>query len=132
MAAPTTFTVPVSLTHLSLTVHDYLTTHPHLDNLVSGCLVFHNHHLLIVQRAKEERSYANLWEVPGGSCDDADETILHGAARELLEEAGLTVRRFIAAVGEGVGFETGEGVRRRKWWKWSFIVEVVESEEVMG
>lgn len=31
----------------------------------------------------------NLWEVPGGAVDADDATILHGTARELLEESGL-------------------------------------------
>lgn len=44
--------------------------------------------VLLIRRAASD-SMPNLWEVPGGTVDDTDATILHGAARELLEESGL-------------------------------------------
>jgi 8-oxo-dGTP pyrophosphatase MutT (NUDIX family) len=40
-----------------------------------------------------------LWEPPGGGLEPHDPTILHGAAREALEESGLVVARAACVVG---------------------------------
>lgn len=63
----------------------------------------------------------NLWETPGGACDDADETILHGVARELAEETGLVARRIGPRVGGGYVFRTSRGLVVEKV---NFLVEV--------
>ncbi|KAB5578704.1 hypothetical protein GE09DRAFT_1214855 [Coniochaeta sp. 2T2.1] len=55
--------------------------------------------LLLLQRAAGDVD-ANKWEPPGGAFDDDDNTILHAAARELWEEAGLEVGRFRGLVGD--------------------------------
>lgn len=47
-----------------------------------------NPKVLLLRRAASD-SMPNLWEVPGGSVDAEDASILHGTARELLEESGL-------------------------------------------
>lgn len=56
------------------------------------------------------------------------ETIIEAAARELKEETGLTVSRFVVEL-EMIKFSTG----RRKWTKWwdkpTFVVEVCEAGE---
>lgn len=44
------------------------------------------------------------WEVPGGACDEEDETVLHGLARELWEESGLMLRNVVRAVSEDIFF----------------------------
>lgn len=44
-----------------------------------------------------------MWEIPGGAVDQEDPTILHGAARELFEEAGLKarhIRRVLTDIGQ--------------------------------
>lgn len=48
--------------------------------------------VLLLRRAASD-SMPNRWEVPGGAVDDEDATILHGTARELLEESGLQAVR---------------------------------------
>jgi 8-oxo-dGTP pyrophosphatase MutT (NUDIX family) len=53
--------------------------------------------LLIVRRALTD-SMPGCWEVPGGGTDPDDETLLHGAAREVAEETGLVVDEFLAVV----------------------------------
>jgi 8-oxo-dGTP pyrophosphatase MutT (NUDIX family) len=82
-------------------------------------------HLLLVQRAPTD-SYPNCWEVPGGSVDMTGETILEAAARELKEETGLTVERFVAEL-RVIRFCTGKDVRVRWWDKPTFVVEVYEA-----
>jgi 8-oxo-dGTP pyrophosphatase MutT (NUDIX family) len=51
--------------------------------------------LLLMQRAASD-SLPLLWEVPGGALDPEDPTVLHGAARELWEEAGLATKKVSA------------------------------------
>ena len=60
------------------------------------------------------------WEIPGGACDDEDESILHGVARELWEEASLKAIHIGPAVGEPYIFSTKSGKRIAKF---CFIVE---------
>ncbi|KAA6414564.1 MAG: hypothetical protein FRX48_01313 [Lasallia pustulata] len=81
--------------------------------------------LLLVQRSSHDSSPLR-WEVPGGSSDDGDPTILHSVARELFEETGLHLTRFNRQIGDGIGFETDQGRRRKQWLKLSFEVEVLE------
>ena len=61
------------------------------------------------------------WEIPGGGCDDTDASILHSAARELHEEAGLVARSIGPEIGGGYFFRVraGKGVV-----KFNFLVEV--------
>ncbi|KAK7977286.1 hypothetical protein PG988_004776 [Apiospora saccharicola] len=75
--------------------------------------------ILLVQRSRHD--YGGLcWEIPGGSCDPQDTSILDAAARELVEEAGLRVRRFVAVVDQ----QRHEWVDRGEVWrKLTFIVE---------
>lgn len=63
----------------------------------------------------------NLWETPGGACDDTDPTILHAAARELFEEAGLLAKHVCAVVGDPHFFSSRSG---KRICKFSFVVEV--------
>lgn len=61
------------------------------------------------------------WEVPGGACDEEDETILHAAVRELWEETGLKAKGFRSQVGEGEDFTSRSGKRIRRV---VFVVDV--------
>jgi len=78
---------------------------------------------LLVQRAATERGFPNLWEIPGGSAEEDDPTILHSVAREVFEETGLRLTRFVRAVGDGIQFTTG---RQKTWMKLTFEIEVQE------
>ncbi|KAK4235441.1 hypothetical protein C8A03DRAFT_36708 [Achaetomium macrosporum] len=51
----------------------------------------------------------NKWEPPDGACDDEDENILHAAARELWEEAGLHAARIGGLVGDPYFFTLSDG-----------------------
>lgn len=90
--------------------------------LATGALVFQGDRLLIVQRAAHD-SFPSCWENPGGACDADDETVLHAAARELREEAGLEAARFVRQVGDVFEFRSSRG---KKIAKVAFEVEVLE------
>ena len=76
-----------------------------------------------MQRSSHD-SIPDRWEVPGGSSDLDDRTILHSVARELWEETGLRLTRFNRQIGEGIAFETGQEPNKKQWLKLSFEVEV--------
>lgn len=115
-----TFTYHPSLVPFASSKQDYLKSHPDASfgYIATSTLVIsansnttndtsNQHltppspHVLLLQRAASD-SDPNKWEPPGGACDDSDETILHGAARELCEEAGLQVGIFVGLVpGDG-------------------------------
>ncbi|KAK8063901.1 hypothetical protein PG996_008553 [Apiospora saccharicola] len=76
--------------------------------------------ILLVQRAAHD-SMPLRWEVPGGACDDEDETVLHAVARELWEESGLRAAHIGPQVGEGRAFFTRRG---RRMLKVEFLADV--------
>ncbi|KAK8058577.1 hypothetical protein PG994_009025 [Apiospora phragmitis] len=77
--------------------------------------------VLLVQRAPHD-SMPLRWEVPGGACDDEDETVLHAVARELWEESGLRAAHIGPQVGsEGMVFFTRRG---RRMLRVSFLADV--------
>jgi 8-oxo-dGTP pyrophosphatase MutT (NUDIX family) len=115
-----TFTFDPTLAEFNVPAAQYLATHlsPKLDGISTGVVVFRpvcsspkfNHKEeeqkkeekkpLLVQRAPHD-SMPLKCEVPGGAVDLENDTILHGAARELWEEAELVVRRFVRRIREG-------------------------------
>ncbi|KAJ2657733.1 hypothetical protein IW148_005033 [Coemansia sp. RSA 1199] len=76
----------------------------HHDRLVIGAAIAHGTSVLIVQRASDERSFPNQWELPGGGVDP-NETIHEAVCREIHEETGLTVTD-VAAQFAGFEYET--------------------------
>lgn len=125
--------IPQSLAHLTVPLSIYLQENPSFTNLAVGACVFTRTaddqsspcqpRLLLVQRAATERGFPNFWEVPGGSAEAGDPTILHSVAREVFEETGLRLTRFVRAVGNGIQFTTG---RHSTWMKLTFEIEVQE------
>jgi 8-oxo-dGTP pyrophosphatase MutT (NUDIX family) len=104
--------IPDSLKELAVSataIQSNLPTGYH--GFASGILVFHPtaqpDEILIIQRAAHD-SHPNEWEVPGGAVDDTDPTFLDGAARELMEEAGLQVVAWVGQVGLGQGAKPGD------------------------
>lgn len=125
--------IPPSLRHLTIPLSTFLSRNKEYAKLAVGSYIFTSStsvgtglRLLIVQRAASERSFPNLWEVPGGSCEGSDPTILHSLARETFEETGLRLTRFNRQIGSGFDFVTGYGARKKRWRKLSFEIEVAE------
>jgi 8-oxo-dGTP pyrophosphatase MutT (NUDIX family) len=105
----------------------YLTKHSdsRYNNIATGALVFDISNptvprILLVQRAASD-SMPNHWEIPGGGCDDEDESILYSVARELWEEAGLKTTSILHKVGDAHIFSTSSG---KNICKFTFLVEV--------
>ncbi|KAH9824545.1 NUDIX domain [Teratosphaeria destructans] len=123
------FTFNPSVATFNVPKQTYLTTYPQPPNtlIATGALVLipPKPHILLLQRSRTD-TMPNLWEVPGGACDDSDPTILHGAARELFEETGLRVQHFVALVGEPQVFTTGSG---KRICKFLFLVEVEDERK---
>lgn len=87
--------------------------------------------LLLVQRAPHD-SMPLHWEVPGGAVDADDESVVHGAARELFEEAHLVATHFAAAVVGGDAPEEFFTRAGRRMGKISFLVDVSGAREPGG
>ncbi|KAL8824670.1 MAG: hypothetical protein Q9191_004899 [Dirinaria sp. TL-2023a] len=132
--APIQILIPPSINHLAVSLTDYLRAHPSYGSVAVGACIFtpsndevprpDSPRLLLVQRAATERGFPNLWEVPGGGAEGTDPTILHSVAREVFEETGLKLTRFVCAVGDGCQFITGGSC---KWNKLTFEIEVQQN-----
>ncbi len=88
--------------------------------LVLDTRITSNPRLLLLQRAASDEE-PNKWEPPGGACDNDDKSILHAAARELWEEAGLHAARFSGLVGDPYFFTLSDG---KKVCQFNFAVHV--------
>ena len=129
---PISIHIPPALSHLATSPHQFLQNNSELDNLAVGAFIFSSPEivtpssvrLLLIQRAATERAFPHCWEVPGGSAEFTDPTILHSVAREVFEETGLHLTRVVRTIGDGVRFESAKGIDR--WLKLSFEIEVAE------
>jgi 8-oxo-dGTP pyrophosphatase MutT (NUDIX family) len=108
-----TFTHQPSVAALNIPAKTFLSTRPLIRGAATGALVFSRatgeDRVLLVQRAAHD-SMPLRWEIPGGACDPEDETILHGLARELWEEAGLRMTGVVRQVGGEYVFLTRKGM----------------------
>ncbi|KAI0799194.1 NUDIX hydrolase domain-like protein [Xylaria sp. FL0064] len=119
--SPPLFTFDPFVASFNVSLGAYLATSPKLQGICVGAFVFDDtRRLLLVQRVPHD-SYPLRWEVPGGTIDAEDETLLHGLARELWEETGLRARCVTGLVGKGYTFLTR---RPLCVCKYSFVVEV--------
>lgn len=130
------FTFHTSLSPWNIPCQQWLRDHhcSNLNGLATGSLVFDPQgRILLIQRAGHD-SMPNMWEVPGGAVDDDDPTVLHGAARELWEEAGLVATNFThlirPAITSGAGADTELGhiftnrLGTKTFCRFSFVTEV--------
>lgn len=129
------FAVPPSLTPY-LSPPSTLTNLPtHIDAFIASTFVFSSARLLLIQRSATD-GWPLMWEIPGGGVDPTDPSVLHAAARELAEEAGLTLTSFLSCVddyGAGKPPHIWRDDNPKKGWMWcrlSFVVEVESSETV--
>lgn len=103
-----------SVAEFAITKRAYLEAHPEaqFEYIATSTLVLDTTlsepRILLLQRAASD-SNPNKWEPPGGAVDDDDASILHAAARELWEEAGLRAARIGGVVGEPHFFTRSNG-----------------------
>lgn len=106
------FTWTPSVAALHKPMKELLSTRNLIKGMATGALVFSKatgtDRVLLIQRAAHD-SMPLRWEIPGGACDAEDETLLHGLARELWEEAGLRLKNVLRQVGEDDHFFTRSG-----------------------
>jgi 8-oxo-dGTP pyrophosphatase MutT (NUDIX family) len=128
------FTHDLSLEPYNKTMRQWLFDNDkHWDGLTTGALVFNpQNKILLVQRAATD-SMPNKWEIPGGSVDEEDPSLLHACARELWEEAGLVAARFKHPVrdtpgGDDLGSVFTNRHGTRIYSRFSFEVEVEDWE----
>ncbi|KAH6646887.1 NUDIX hydrolase domain-like protein [Truncatella angustata] len=119
-AGPRTLLIRDSLTRFQISPAKYIEQRrPAIDRLVAGAVVAYEGRILLVQRSRED--YGGLcWEIPGGSCDEDDSSILEAASRELWEEAGLRATAVVGLVDD-LHHWSDDGLI---WWKLTFLVEV--------
>jgi len=125
------FTTHPSVAKFATPMKQDLDANPQFDAIIVGAHVYDRAgRLLLLQRAAHD-SMPLRWEVPGGACDLEDETILHGVARELWEESGLTPRRMSRLIKcraqDGMVFVSR---RQRIICKYSFEVDVEQGHDV--
>ncbi|KAM0501989.1 hypothetical protein ACHAP8_004286 [Fusarium lateritium] len=108
---------------------EWLKTHDKTwDSLATGALVFDaSNRILLLQRAPDD-SMPNKWEIPGGACDDEDESVLYGCARELWEETGLEATHIRHVIPDNPNGKPGavftNRTGKRFFCKFSFEVDV--------
>ncbi|KAL2827517.1 FAD binding domain-containing protein [Aspergillus cavernicola] len=147
MALKFNYTVAPHLEEFNLPFPTFRATRPELTHFIGGGLIFSQaaikttHHdnpdeedgvegekyprILLLQRSYED-SWGGHWEGPGGSCEPEDETLLAGVAREIFEESGLHVSRFVelVAIDNWVKTRPDQVIVAAKF---TFIVEVHEA-----
>ncbi|KAI1162158.1 NUDIX hydrolase domain-like protein [Nemania serpens] len=133
-ATPTMANCPVfsfgydpSVAEFTVSKQSYLAAHQDapFDYIATSALVLDTRtasgpRILLLQRAASDED-PDKWEPAGGACDDDDESILHAAARELWEEAGLQATRIGGLVGHPYLFTLGDG---KKVCRFNFAVRV--------
>ncbi|TQW00177.1 NUDIX domain-containing protein [Cordyceps javanica] len=115
MAAPK-YTFDASLAGFNISKAAYIAANPHIARVMAAAMVFRPDpsaapttaassssssssppQALLICRAATD-TYPLKWEVPGGSVDGTDATILDGVARELWEESGLRAAHMAAPI----------------------------------
>ncbi|MCJ1405908.1 hypothetical protein MMC11_009139 [Xylographa trunciseda] len=132
--SPISISIPPQLQRHNISLSGFLEKHQSYDTLAVGAFIFSPSRLssppiprlLLIQRAATERSFPNLWEIPGGGSEPGDPTILHSVAREVFEEVGLHLTRFVRHVGKGEEFKVGSKNEPKRCLKLSFEIEVLE------
>lgn len=101
------YTIAPHLSGFNVPLVEFFATKPGFTDFAVGGLIITpppateqqgQHRILLLQRSPTD-SYPNYWEGPGGGLDPGeDATVLAGAAREVHEESGLYVSRFVDLV----------------------------------
>ncbi|KAL5041689.1 NUDIX hydrolase domain-like protein [Aspergillus fruticulosus] len=124
---PNEYTVAPQLQKFNIPFHNFRLKNPRYAHFVGGAIIFlttaerDTVKILLLQRAKHVK-FGTYWEFPGGKCEEKDPTYLHATAREILEETGLHVSKFVKLVNQCEWQKEDESYVA----KFTFIVEVHE------
>lgn len=89
-----------------------------IDKLLAGAVVLMRNRILIVSRSSADEFLPGYLEIPGGGVD-ANETILEGLEREVLEETNLEIEKIVLYIGSfNAVSPNGQRVRQ-----FNFLVE---------
>ncbi|KAL3469637.1 NUDIX hydrolase domain-like protein [Aspergillus californicus] len=138
------YTVAPHLEEYNVPFSTFRATRPEISYYIGGGLIFSRSatntdsqgqgkedlRILLLQRSYED-SYGGHWEGPGGSCEDEDQTLLDGVSREVFEESGLHVTRFVELVGVNE-WTVLRPDRVHNAAKFTFIVEVHEAKPAVS
>jgi 8-oxo-dGTP diphosphatase len=100
---------------------------PITQKVVAGGIIIDNSKVLIIQRAANEETYPNLWEVPSGKkepMEKIEDTVL----REVFEETGLIVT--VIKVANVFNFRVEKTDETRDVTQINFLVKLVKKPEV--
>jgi 8-oxo-dGTP pyrophosphatase MutT (NUDIX family) len=98
-----------------------------LSHVVTKVAIFDDlDNILVIKRSMDDSWLAGHWELPGGKVDD-DEDFVAGAAREVLEETGITIMHKNMHIIYGMTDFGSDGVNR----VWQFFTARVATEEVV-
>jgi 8-oxo-dGTP pyrophosphatase MutT (NUDIX family) len=142
-----TFTLPPNLATFSAPLETFRESYDSKARLVIGAFIFSygcpravppqadaeeetakpEPRMLLLHRASAD-AYGDLWDFPGGSVEETDETMVDAVKREVLEETGLQVSEIVECVGMHTWIDNRLG-RDIKWAKFSFTVKVAEESE---
>lgn len=127
------FSVPDHLSEFNISLAEFFASKPEFTDIFAGGLIFSKgqsgeRRILLLQRAPTD-SFPNYWEGPGGGVEPKDASILEAAAREVFEESGLQVTRFVdlVAVNEWTRLKPD---KLHVVAKFNFLVEVEGQEDV--
>ncbi|KAF3384381.1 hypothetical protein F1880_003122 [Penicillium rolfsii] len=140
------YTIAPHLGYFNVPFTDFIAARPEFDAFAVGGYIFAQAsttptsedagsppRTLLLQRAMTD-SLPGCWEGAGGAAEPhEDRTLLDGVAREVFEETGLHVSRFVELVAVDVWMHTrrsnGDRIRIAKY---SFIVEVQETRRQLA
>ncbi|OJJ45084.1 hypothetical protein ASPZODRAFT_17995 [Penicilliopsis zonata CBS 506.65] len=122
-----TFEFSQHLTEFNVPLSTFLRSRP-FTHVAVGAYIYSSKEgektVLLLQRSESD-SYPLHWEGPGGACEEDDESMLSGAAREITEETGLHVRRFEDVISLDEWEDVKHGAARR-FCKIVFLARVCE------
>jgi 8-oxo-dGTP pyrophosphatase MutT (NUDIX family) len=139
------YTIAPHLKYFNIPFTDFIAARPEFDAFAVGGYIFAQAttatpddagsppRTLLLQRALTD-SMPGCWEGAGGAAEPhEDRTLLDGVVREVFEETGLHVSRFVELVAVDVWMHTrrsnGDRIRIIKY---SFIVEVHEARRQLA
>lgn len=98
-----------------------------IQKVVTGGAIINNNKILILQRAKDEDAFPNIWELPGGK-KEPFEFVYDSVVREVREETGLIVK--VLNLLSAFNYKVEKEEELRDMTQIDFLIEPVDKIEV--